>query len=53
MTDLVEIVLVELADKGRKIRMFEHPRENGLCELIHVLSREIRGPNLTAMRGSR
>lgn len=53
MTDLVEIVLVELADKGRKVRMFEHPRENGLCELVHVLSQEIRGSNLTSARGSR
>jgi len=26
MTNLVEIVLVELADKGREVRMFEHAR---------------------------
>ena len=53
MTDLVEIVLVELADKGRKVRMFEHPRQDGLCELVHILSREIRRSNLTSPRGSR
>ena len=42
-TYLVKVVLVELADEGSKIGVFEHPREDGLCELVHVLSREIRG----------
>lgn len=44
--NLVKVVLVELANERCKVGMFEHPREDGLCELVHVLSREIRGSNL-------
>jgi hypothetical protein len=36
-TDLVEIILVELANEGSKVGVLEHPRENGLCELVHIL----------------
>ena len=49
-TDLVKVILVELADEGSKIGVFEHPRENGLCELVHILSREIRGSNHISAR---
>jgi len=35
--NLVKVILVELANKGSKIGMFKHPREDGLCELVHVL----------------
>jgi len=38
--DLVKVVLVELANKGRKVGVFEHPRQNGLCEFVHVLHYE-------------
>ena len=50
-TYLVEVILVELANKGSKVGVFEHPREDGLCELVHVLSREIRGSNHISARG--
>jgi len=50
-TDLMEIILVELADEGSKVGVLEHPREDGLCELVHILSREIRGSNHISARG--
>jgi hypothetical protein len=50
-TNLVKVILVELANEGSKIGVFEHPREDGLCELVHVLSREIRGSNHISARG--
>ena len=34
---LVEIVLVQLPDERGKVRVLEHPRQNRLCELVHVL----------------
>jgi hypothetical protein len=34
---LVEIVLVELADKGRKVGVLEETGKDDLCELGHVL----------------
>jgi hypothetical protein len=33
----VEIVLVELPDEAGKVGVLEHAREDGLCELVHVL----------------
>ena len=50
-TNLVKVILVELAYEGSKIGVFKHPREDGLCELIHILSREIRGSNHISARG--
>jgi hypothetical protein len=50
-TNLVKVILVELANEGRKIGVFKHPREDGLCELVHILSREIRGSNHISARG--
>jgi hypothetical protein len=35
--DLVEIVLVELANEGSKIGVLEHARKDGLCKLVHIL----------------
>jgi len=35
--DLVKVILVELANEGSKIGVFKHPREDGLCELVHIL----------------
>ena len=35
--DLVEIVLVQLPDKGGEVRVLEHPRQYRFCELVHVL----------------
>ena len=34
---LVEIVLVQLSDKGSKVRVSEMSREDVLCEFVHVL----------------
>ena len=33
----MEVVLVELADEGGEVGVLEHAREDGLCELVHVL----------------
>jgi len=35
--DFVEVVLVELTDKGSKVGVFEHAWKNGGGEFIHVL----------------
>lgn len=35
--DFVKVVLVELADKGSKVGVFEHAWKNGSGEFIHVL----------------
>ena len=48
----MKVILVELADKGSKVGVFEHPREDGLCEFIHILSREISSNHLSA-RGAK
>jgi hypothetical protein len=50
-TNLVKVILVELANEGCKVGMLEHPWEDGLCELIHVLSREIRDSNFISVTG--
>ena len=50
-TNLVKVILVELANEGSEIGMFKHPREDGLCKLVHILSREIRGSNHISARG--
>ena len=34
--DFVKVVFVELTDETGKIGVLEHPREDGLCELVHV-----------------
>jgi len=34
--DLVEVVLVELADEACKVGVLEHAGEDGFCELVHV-----------------
>ena len=39
-THLVEVVLVQLANEACKVRMLEHPREDSLCELVHILDDE-------------
>ena len=33
----MKVVLVELPDKAGKVGVLEHPREDGLCKLVHVL----------------
>ena len=38
--DFVKVVFVELTDETGKIGVLEHPREDGLCELVHVLDDE-------------
>ncbi len=35
--DLVEIVLVELADEACEVGVLEHAGEDGFCKLVHVL----------------
>lgn len=37
--DFMKVILVELADKGSEIGVFEHARQDGLCELVHVLGK--------------
>ena len=37
---LVEIVLIQLAHEACKVRVLEHPREDRLRELVHVLDDE-------------
>lgn len=36
----MKVVLVELANKGGEIGVLEHAREDGFCELVHVLDDE-------------
>lgn len=38
--DFMKVVFVELANKGGKIGVFEHAREDGLCKIVHVLDDE-------------
>jgi hypothetical protein len=38
--DLVEIVLVELADEGCKVGVLEHSRQYYLCEFGHIFDDE-------------
>ncbi len=37
--DLVEVVLVELADEACKVGVLKHAGEDGFCKLVHVLLR--------------
>ena len=36
--DFVEVVLIQLADEGSEVGVLEHPGEDALCELVHVLT---------------
>ena len=38
--DFVKVVFVELTDETGEIGVLEHPREDGLGELVHVLDDE-------------
>ncbi len=39
----MKVVLVELPHETGEVGVLEHARENGLCELVHVLSRRESG----------
>ncbi len=36
-THLMEIILVQLSDEAREVRVLERPRKDSLCKFIHVL----------------
>ena len=38
--DFVEVVLIQLADERSEVGVLEHPGEDALCELVHVLDDE-------------
>ena len=35
--DFVKVILVQLPDERGKVGVFEHPRQDRFCELVHVL----------------
>ena len=39
--DFVKVVFVELTDETGEIGVLEHPREDGLGELVHVLDYKV------------
>ena len=42
--DLVEVILVQLPDKGGEVGVFEHPGQDRFCEFVHVLDDKTVAP---------